>query len=1252
MPEVCKSAVRKFTHYRVILGVIAFSILITLLILPLSHSPLRVANATTTELFISEYIEGSSNNKAIEIYNETGAPIDLAANGYSIQMFFNGSATAGLTIPLTGTVANGDVFVLAQSLANATILAQADQTNGSGWYNGDDAVVLLKGGTVIDSIGQVGFDPGTEWGTGLVSSADNTLRRMSTVCAGDTNSTNVFDPSVEWDGFATDTFSGLGAHSASCGGPTPTPSPTASPSPTPSPSASPTPRAIHEIQGNGAASPLNGVAVSTTGIVTAKKSNGFFLQEPDATVDADPNTSEGVFVFTSTAPIVSIGDFVSVTGTATEFLTFTEITSSNANVIVITTGNALPVAVELMTTNLDPAGPIDQLEKFESMRVSAASVRSVAPTNDFGEIFTVLNGVARPFREPGIEIGLTVPPDPTSGVVEATIPRWDKNPERIMIDTDGLSGSSVLNVTSNVTLNNIIGPLDFTFGDYKIDAETPPIVASPNMTAVPVRAAAGTEFSVAGFNIENFANNATQRLKAALAIRTVMNLPDVIGTIEIKDVISLQALADQVNNDVVGAGGSNPGYTAYLIPAPLGGDQNVGYLVKTSRVQVDSVTQERGGETYLNPVSGNLELLHDRPPLVLKATVDPASDPHPIIVVVNHLRSFIDIELVGGDGVRVRAKRKAQGESTAGLLQELQTLNSGTPVISVGDYNSYQFNDGYTDPIATIKGMPTADEFVVVDASPDVVNPNFINLTDSLPADQRYSFIFEGTPQALDHVIVNNAANAILQDFKVARMNSDFSRSLLGSNASIPEGNSDHDSPVAYFKFSPSRVVDNLTDDVGLSACTPLPGDCSLRGAISSAIDGDTITFAPNLFLPESPQTILLGGSDIIVSSDVTITGPGADQLTIDAGGASRVLTLTDVTASVSGLTLKGGNGASTLFNTSGGAFLSLNGSVTLDGLRITGNSVTTGAGGGALFGGTGHVIKNSTFDNNHVTGGAFAACGALELTGSVTLTNVTISGNSATGQGGGLCLFSAGVIRNSTITNNQSADHGGGLYAGNIGTLDIGSTIISGNTAPIRPEVSIDSGTPVSSGFNLIGDAAGDAQDTGVSISYLSSDILNMPPLLGPLANNGGSTFTHKPQHGFAGHDKGCAFGSTTDQRAMPRTADWPNIPNSSCDGTDIGAFEILVPTAGGVVVAGRVVSNKGVGLSGVRMTLTDADSNSVEVFTNTAGFYVFEDVTAGETYTLTAQVKFFTFTPQVLMVEDNMEGVNFVGQSNAKRR
>ncbi len=142
----------------------------------------------------------------------TGASIDLAAQGYTVQMYFNGSATAGLTINLTGTVAGGDVYVLAQSSAGAAILAQADQTNGSGWFNGDDAVVLRKGTTVLDVIGQIGADPGTEWGTGLTSTADNTLRRKASVGAGDANGADAFDPSVEWDGFATDTFDGLGTH--------------------------------------------------------------------------------------------------------------------------------------------------------------------------------------------------------------------------------------------------------------------------------------------------------------------------------------------------------------------------------------------------------------------------------------------------------------------------------------------------------------------------------------------------------------------------------------------------------------------------------------------------------------------------------------------------------------------------------------------------------------------------------------------------------------------------------------------------------------------------------------------------------------------------------------------------------------------------------------------------------------------------------------------------------------------------------
>jgi len=171
------------------------------------------------DLFFSEYVEGSSNNKALEIYNSTGAAINLAAEGYVVQMYFNGNTTP-TTFNLTGTVANGGVFVFAQSNASATILTQADQTSGAAFFNGDDAIALRKGGTsgsIVDVIGQISVDPGTEWGTGLTSTADNTLRRKSSITMGDTNPDDVFDPSVQWQGFAPDTFDGLGSHTTGGG---------------------------------------------------------------------------------------------------------------------------------------------------------------------------------------------------------------------------------------------------------------------------------------------------------------------------------------------------------------------------------------------------------------------------------------------------------------------------------------------------------------------------------------------------------------------------------------------------------------------------------------------------------------------------------------------------------------------------------------------------------------------------------------------------------------------------------------------------------------------------------------------------------------------------------------------------------------------------------------------------------------------------------------------------------------------------
>ncbi|HEU4434670.1 MAG TPA: hypothetical protein VFR51_14900, partial [Pyrinomonadaceae bacterium] len=547
------------------------------------------------------------------------------------------------------------------------------------------------------------------------------------------------------------------------------------------------------------------------------------------------------------------------------------------------------------TTILDPAGTPDQLERFEGMRMHADTLVTVAPTNEFGEVFTVLDGVARPIREPGIEISLPVPPDPISGMVDCCIPRWDENPERIMVDTDGLLGSTRLLVTSNVTLSGITGPLDFSFDDYKVLPETTPS-ASPNMSAVPVPTPAAGEFTVAGYNIENFANNATQRAKAALAIRDVMHLPDIIGTIEIFELSGLQALANEIEAI------SGVHYEAHLIESDGtsgDADQDVGFLIKTSRIQIDSVTQiELAGcdgtaatcNTFTDPNTNAPALLNDRPPLVLRATVDALSaNPRQIIVVVNHLRSFIDIEVVGAEGIRVRAKRKAQGEFLANLLQELQTDNPGTPVLSIGDYNAYQFNDGYTDPIATIKGTPTADDQMVVDASPDLVNPDFTNLTDTLPADQRYSFIFEGTPQAIDHFIINTAASAILQRYHIARNNSDFPEgALFAGDATRPERNSDHDMPVGYFKFPKATTATTVSDASAVFSATDqvvvLNANVANVTAPSALISEGTVTF-----------TVRDSGNNVVglpVVGNVS-GGVATANYTLPGGTAPQSLTIT-----------------------------------------------------------------------------------------------------------------------------------------------------------------------------------------------------------------------------------------------------------------------------------------------------------------------------------------------------------------------
>jgi len=216
----------------------------------------------------------------------------------------------------------------------------------------------------------------------------------------------------------------------------------------------------------------------------------------------------------------------------------------------------------------------------------------------------------------------------------------------------------------------------------------------------------------------------------------------VIGVEEMENLTTLQAVASKVNADAQSIDLlPNPNYVAYLVEGNDIGGIDVGFLVKESRVTTVSVTQYNKTETYTNPNTAGLETLNDRPPLVLNATIPrPAGGTFAFTVIVNHLRSLsgIDDNTVSGsgtEGARVRAKRQAQAVSLANLIQSFQNADPSARIITVGDMNAFQLNDGYVDVIGTIKGTPAPDnQTVVLGDGADLVNPDLTDLVDTLTA--------------------------------------------------------------------------------------------------------------------------------------------------------------------------------------------------------------------------------------------------------------------------------------------------------------------------------------------------------------------------------------------------------------------------------------------------------------------------------------------------------------------------------------
>jgi len=632
-------------------------------------------------------------------------------------------------------------------------------------------------------------------------------------------------------------------------------------------------RAIHDIQGNGSASPYAGQAVKTIGIVTGRKGNAFFIQTPDADVDGDATTSEGIAVFTSSAPPVTaaVGNLVSVTGTISEFIPpqdvnsppLTEIAGS-PTVTVLATGQPLPAAITLTAADTSPTGTIEQLEKYEGMRVHVDSLTVVAPTQgsiseanatstSTGIFYGVIAG-PRPFREPGIEV-----PDPLPPGSPCCVPRFDANPERLRVDSDGI-GAPILDVTSGAVVTDLTGPLDYSFRTYTIlpDPAAPPS-ASGNVAVAAVPVPSADDFTVASFNVERFFDTvndpatsdavltplafANRLNKLSLAIRNVLRTPDIIGFQEVENLTTLQAIANKVNGDAILAGDPDPEYQAYLEEGNDIGGIDVGFLVKTggSRVDVIDVTQEGKDATYINPNNGQPELLNDRPSLVLRAVVNHPSGPtFPVTVIVNHLRSLsgVDDPL---DGNRVRTKRRAQAEFLANLIQARQAADPGEHIASVGDYNAFQFNDGYVDGIGTISGTPTPADQVVLASTTDLVNPDLAELLQYVPEGNRYSYTFDGNAQELDHVLVTQNLLPRFGSLNYGRMDADFSESVR-NDANQPGRLSDHDPVAAFFTFPQADLSVTKTGPTSVSTGSPITYTIVVVNGMADAAENVALT--------------------------------------------------------------------------------------------------------------------------------------------------------------------------------------------------------------------------------------------------------------------------------------------------------------------------------------------------------------------------------------------------------------------------
>ena len=501
-----------------------------------------VLNATDNiinELFFSEYIEGSSNNKAIEIYNGTNEDINL--EGYCIELYTNGNTTIQSTENLSGILRSKDVCVLAHSNASAEIVRDINSNVCN--FNGDDVLILKKGEQIIDSIGT--FGTSNNW------AKDCTMIRKSSIINGDEVVDDEFKKEVEWDIYDIDTFGNLGIY-----GNVPVDESKEEEGISDDTNISVDDKKnikkISEIQGEGHKSSLEGQNVTVTGVVTAivkglerEKYKKYYIQ--DIEPDNNPNTSEAVFIFDKSKSDVKIGDLLEITGTVSEYeykeeekqLSHTQI-KDIVSCEILSCNNELPEPIIIGKNGVSPPktivdndnmkdfqpneDAIDFYESLEYMRVKVEQPTIVGYKESYEEIYVL------PDDGEGSQEKLT-----TRGGIKLSN---YVNPEILLLNKDciGTMPIGIENCKVGDEFNaSIIGIMGYEYGHYSVypTNEWPELINNNLQPEVNTIVLEDDKLTVASYNVENFSKRSGKEKAEKIANQIVNNLksPDIVALI-------------------------------------------------------------------------------------------------------------------------------------------------------------------------------------------------------------------------------------------------------------------------------------------------------------------------------------------------------------------------------------------------------------------------------------------------------------------------------------------------------------------------------------------------------------------------------------------------------------------------------------------------------------------------------------------------------------------------------------------------